>query len=67
MGYVSDGIPPSPTCLTWSTLLPREDSQGTRASRLQGRNRKGTLNDEMKKVALPFLNWSNPSAVPFMG
>ena len=30
--YVWEAIPPSSTCLTWSTLLPREDSQGTRAS-----------------------------------
>jgi len=30
--YIWNEIPPSPTCLTWSTLLPREDSQDTRAS-----------------------------------
>ena len=58
--HIAGTLGPSPSTIDKTTY-------GYWRARLQGRNRKGTLNDEMKKVALPFLNWSNPSAVPFMG
>jgi len=47
---IAGTLGPSPSTIDKTTY-------GYWRARLQGRNRKATLNDQMKKVALPFLNW----------